>query len=442
MALDLDAPMLEPGEENVLTAGLRNIGYENADAFVVELYRNGEKVDQSEPVSLHAGEKGSVMFKQTPGLFWNTLQTYHFKIAHDKDQLTFNNTSDKVEVEVLESRLPAVDDLAAEADGMEVSLTWSAPEVAASVTDDCEKYVPFSINRAGRWSFIDADGLSTYPVVGDQFEGYGLPSAFVVWENINPERTFTHSGSKCFAAFPVDAQSNDEHNDDWLISPLLNGSAQTVSFWAFGNFGSSLWGSHKIEFLISSTGKEMEDFTRVGEAITLPDEYKQFSFDVPEGTQYFAIRYVEAAVSAIFIDDIRFSQFGNSARLEGYDVYCDGEKINDTMLTRPAFSHKPAAEGKHKYHVVACYKEGLSDLSNPVTLNVSGVNSMTENQVSVYATAGRIHIDNATGKVSVVNAAGITVYSNANPSAAETVDVTPGVYMITAGDVTCKVVVK
>jgi len=31
-----------------------------------------------------------------------------------------------------------------------VVLTWSAPDVTAAMTDDCEKYVPFSISRAAR----------------------------------------------------------------------------------------------------------------------------------------------------------------------------------------------------------------------------------------------------------------------------------------------------
>ncbi|MDE5645777.1 MAG: hypothetical protein K2I45_09075, partial [Muribaculaceae bacterium] len=138
MALAIDVPMLEPGEENVLTAGLRNIGYENADAFVVELYRNNEKVAESDPVSVKAGEKGTVTFTQSPGLFWETVQAYHFNIAYGKDQINFNNASEPVEVEVLESRLPAVKDLAGAQEEGDVILTWSAPDVAEAMTDDCE----------------------------------------------------------------------------------------------------------------------------------------------------------------------------------------------------------------------------------------------------------------------------------------------------------------
>lgn len=442
MALTMDAPMLEPGEENVLTAGFRNIGYENADAFVVELYRNNEKVAESDPVSLKAGEKGTVTFSQSPGLFWDIVQDYHFNIAYGKDQLNFNNASEPVEVEVLESRLPAVKDLSGVQEEDDVILTWSAPDVAAAMTDDCEKYVPFSINRAGRWSFIDGDGLTTYPIVGDRFPGFGEPSAFIVWENINEERNFAHSGSKCFAAFPVDAVTDDDVNDDWLISPLLNGSAQSISFWAFGNFGSSLWGSHKIEMLYSTTGKEAEDFIRVGEPVTLADSYTQYSFDVPEGSRYFAIRYVQSAVSAIFIDDITFAQFGNSAELEGYDIYCDGEKLNENMLTVPGFRHVAAAEGAHTYHVVALYKEGMSDLSNKTMVLVSGLNEIMADGAVVYTTPGTIHIDNAKGNVSIVNPNGMVIYSNSEPTAAEAVNVAAGVYMVTVNGKTAKVNVK
>ncbi len=442
MALALDVPMLEPGEENVLTAGLRNIGYENADAFVVELYRNNEKVAESDPLSFKAGEKGTVKFTQTPGLFWETVQSYHFNVAYGKDQINFNNASESVEVEALESRLPAVMDLSGAQEDGDVILMWNAPDVAEAMTDDCEKYVPFSINRAGRWSFIDGDGLTTYPIVGDQFPGFGEPSAFIVWENINEERNFAHSGSKCFAAFPVDAVTNDDVNDDWLISTLLNGSAQTISFWAFGNFGSSLWGSHKIEMLYSTTGKEAEDFIRVGDPVTLADSYTQYSFEVPEGSRYFAIRYVESAVSAIFIDDITFAQFGNSAELEGYDIYCDGEKLNETMLSVPGFRHVAAAEGTHTYHVVALYKEGMSDLSNKATVLVSGLDAIMADGVGIYTTPGTIHITNANGKVSIVSPNGMVIYTNAEPAEEEAVKVAPGVYMVTVNGNTARVIVK
>lgn len=442
MAVSMNTPMLEPGEENKLVADFRNIGYENADAFVVELYRNNEKVAESEPVSVKAGESGSVVFNQTPGLFWETLQNYHFNIAYGKDQLTFNNKSEEVEVEVLESRLPAIKDLRGEMSDDGVSLTWTAPEIAGSMTDDCEKYVPFSINRAGRWSFIDADGLGTYPIVGDQFPGFGEPSAFVVWNNIDSDRNFTHSGTKCFAAFPVDAQSDDEVNDDWLISPLLNGSAQTISFWALGNFGSSLWGSHIIEVLYSTTGKEIEDFTRVGNPITLEDKYTQYSFDVPEGTNYFAIRYVQAAVSAIFIDDITFAQFGNDAELIGYDIYCDGEKLNEDMITSTEFVHPTLEPGTYTYHVVALYKEGSSDLSNKASVLVSGIDEILTGGISVYTTPGTIHIDNADCKITVLNPGGMVIYSNSVPTASESVKVTPGVYVVTANGHAAKVFVK
>lgn len=445
MALTMEAPMLEPGEENILNANFRNIGYENADAFVVELYRNNEKVAESDPVSVKAGENGTASFKQTPGLFWDRTQDYHFNIVYGKDQLNFNNKSEAVEVEVLESRLPAVRDLSGVQEEKDVVLTWSAPDVTAAMTDDCEKYVPFSINRAGRWSFIDGDGLTTYPIVGDQFPGLGEPSAFIVWENINEERNFTHSGSKCFAAFPVDAQSDDDVNDDWLISPLLNGTAQTVSFWAFGNFGSSLWGSHVIEVLYSTTGKEKDDFVRVGEPITLADTYTQYSFDVPEGAQYFAIRYVQAAVSAIFIDDITFAQVGNGAEIEGYDVYCDGKKLNETMLTSTGFRHVAPAEGTHTYHVVALYKEGTSDLSNKSTVQVkeiSGLSDVLTGGARVYTTSDAIHIDNAEDKVSVATPNGVVIYSNATPAVNETVNVKAGVYLVSVNGTTVKVMVK
>lgn len=441
MAVSLDVPMLEPGEENILSANMRNLGTQKAESFVVELYRNGAKVSESEPTTMNAGERRMLEFKQTPELFWDKTQKFSFKIAYDKDELAYNNTSDEVRTTVFESRFPAVKDLYGEAQGMNVSLSWSAPEKVISITDDCEDYTSFAINNAGRWSFIDADGLTTAPVVGAQFPGFGEPSAFVVWENVDSTRNFAHSGNKCFAAFPVDIYNDDDHNDDWLISPRLNGQAQNVSFWAFSNFGGFL-GADAIEVLVSSTGKNIADFTKVGETITLGAEYAKYSFDIPEGTLYFAIRHTVGGVSAMFIDDITFSQLGNNADVEGYDVYCNGEKANEMLVAEPVFSHRAAREGTMKYHVVACYKDGKSDLSNEVAIATSEVAAVEAVSAKVYATPGCIHIEDASDAVAVVNAQGVTVSRISNPSAAETVEVVPGVYMVTIGNDTRKVIVK
>ena len=46
-----------------------------------------------------------------------------------------------------------------------------------------------------------------------------------------------HSGKQFAACFATDLEySEAEHNDDWLISPLLNGKAQQVSFFAKSSF--------------------------------------------------------------------------------------------------------------------------------------------------------------------------------------------------------------
>ena len=151
---------------------------------------------------------------------------------------------------------------------------------------------------------------------------------------------------------------------------------------------------------------------------------------------------MESAVSAIFIDDITFAQFGNSAELEGYDVYCDGEKLNETMLSVPEFRHVAAAEGTHTYHVVALYKEGMSDLSNKATVLVSGLDEIMADGVGIYTTPGTIHITNANGKVSIVSPNGMVIYTNAEPAEEEAVKVAPGVYMVTVNGNTARVIVK
>ncbi len=48
--------------------------------------------------------------------------------------------------------------------------------------------------------------------------------------------------------------------------------------------------SERFQLLYSSTGTDVEDFTRLKTQANVPLEWTRYSFEVPEGTRYFAIR--------------------------------------------------------------------------------------------------------------------------------------------------------
>ena len=83
-----------------------------------------------------------------------------------------------------------------------------------------------------------------------------LGSWFVFEQGGNFNESFkAHSGTKFFASlFNYDASQVD----DWLISPLLSGSAQTLTFWAKSYSKDYL---EYMEVLTSSTNANTESFT-------------------------------------------------------------------------------------------------------------------------------------------------------------------------------------
>lgn len=104
--------------------------------------------------------------------------------------------------------------------------------------------------------------------------------------------------------------------------------------------------------------------------------------------------------------------------------------------------HAAPAEGNHTYHVVALYKEGSSDLSNKADVTVSCIDTISENPMSIYTSPATIHVQNAVGTLTVVNANGMVIYSNPNPLSNEKINVAAGVYMVSAGNHNLKVIVK
>ena len=80
-------------------------------------------------------------------------------------------------------------------------------------------------------------------------------------------------------------RADDGAVDDWAISPKLSGKAQTISFYAKSY--SNLY-RENVEVLYSTTGTDTDDFKSVDVFQSIPQEWTEYRFDVPEGAKYFA----------------------------------------------------------------------------------------------------------------------------------------------------------
>ncbi len=148
----------------------------------------------------------------------------------------------------------------------------------------------FSTTAVGDWTYIDADGWSTYmnsnmtalPHAGEA-QAYQLidtgDSRYKAYYR-------AHGGKKFLMSMGA---KDGIVNNDWLISPALNLKyGGKLTFWAMGATGYA-----SFQVLASTTDTNMESFTQIGDTYTkLGGSWNQYSVELPKGTKYFAIRNV------------------------------------------------------------------------------------------------------------------------------------------------------
>lgn len=439
-AASLQTPRLVVGEDNELLGTVRNLGYNASGKASVELYRNDQLVDTKQLASIEPNSIATVSFIQNPDLFWSGSQKYQIKVVYDADQVKGNNTSNLSYSSLKESDLPRVNDLKATSESLNVALEWSAPVVPTEATvDGAEDYPAYAYQQIGNFTVVDVDGLPVSPFIPGNI-ALDVPLAWLVWEDkADSNNKFAHTGNKCFAAF---TNGNYGPNEDWLILPRLNGKAQTIKFWANGQI--DLFGKEHFDVLYSTTNLELSSFIEMGDTLTVGAAGEEFSFEVPEGTQFFAIRYFgNGSNLALFVDDIEFKPIGTDATITGYDVYRDQVKINKEPVSETAFNDAVTENGTYAYHVVTNYNEGVSRISNKASVKVTETGIFdAEAAVKVGAEGHSIVVAGAEGMTIVVAAADGKIIASEIGSAVTRINAAAGVYLVTVGNNTYKVAVK
>ncbi|MGI6223763.1 MAG: choice-of-anchor J domain-containing protein [Prevotella sp.] len=365
--------------------------------------------DGSYTVSFYAGDRllESVEGKAIDYMKTAVLQTvYHPNVKDDDetqlyavvnysgDQDNSNNASDSLTAYVFKPLRPAVDDLKATVNGSNVVLTWSKPDQSGTpvqrVTDDFESYRPFLPNHFGQWTARDLDGKYPNANLIMSFPALFTPMGWDVFNTDDLSGTSyywpAYSGSQCVGTLAP--ASGD--NDDWLITPELSGNAQDVTFMALS--GSEEYGHEMFRVYTSTTDTALASFQALDEEVRyVPSEWTEYSFSLPEGTKYFAVRCISHNRKAMLIDDFSYEECAYPLEVvfKGYNIYRNDEKLNTELLTEPRYE-TTAANGD-KFYVEVVYDLGESDPSNVVTLVIDGINQLTsvDSQGSWYDISGR-----------------------------------------------------
>ncbi len=466
--VSLSAPReIKVGESGEFTISLRNQGSVDVGGsdYTIGFYKNGNLVKTVDGIDIPADlVTRTVSVTDEPTIDDTEDTTYSVKIEYAEDSNADNNTgsaSVRIELPVY----PAVTDLTGTTTWRSVELSWSDPDMSSMpanpVTDNVESYTNFAISNIGDWRLVDGDGANTIMFTLDgvttlEYENAGKPMAFQV---MNPTaagivlNSWTpFSGSKMFVAMACSADQETEEakqNDDWLISPELNGKKQTISFFVRG--GQSQY-METFEVRYSTASPDVTDFTDDQSATftTTPgyNDWEEVRVDLPEGAKYFAIHYISKGQVALLVDDITYTPMGaltDDIMFIGYNVYRNGEKVTEEPLAQNTF-YDLTVEDKvtYTYKVTAVYDKGESVYSNEYTVTFvsGGVDSAEASNVKIIGGQGAIKVLGADGmSIKVYTVSGIQLYDTIGEEPT-TLSVGQGIYIVSVNGKAVKVSVK
>lgn len=435
------------GNEVVIDAYAKNNYFETVENVKITLYRDNIAISTSELGPIPAGRVlGSRWIINTDNT-WKGSYKFHFVVdAGAEDKNKNNNTSDTKTVKISQHLLPTVGGLAAsysDDTNSAVKVEWTGPDFTSETayTENFESFTPFVNDPESEWKFVDGDGAETYVIQGLVYPGYNEPHAFVVYEDLDMNETLkAKSGNKFIgAASAVQAKSND-----WMISPALNGKAQTISFFARAAEVNPSYGAETLEVMTSSTGDDVRNFTVLKSFTLDSNQWTKYEVELPAGTAYFALHYTGNDAFLSFFDDITYAAAKHPAadfELIGYNIYRDGIRLNSEPVASLSHLDSKPTGAAHKYQLSVVYDRGESPLSAPVSIGESGLTDATVG-VGVRAVAQGIEVTSTDAvAVNVFTADGRTVFAG-TANGLLLIPAQPGFYVVKAAENSYKLIVE
>ena len=432
------------GENADYEVTITNIGVNDVPTATVSLASDNKILAQTVVTDIPSGGVAKVVMSAV--MADCGLHTVTVSVESVNDDNNHNNAK-AMTTDVVAPLIPAPFDLICENRGDDVRLVWKKPSARGVVSDDVESYPDWAIDGIGEWTMADLDhdityyiskDLDSYPFMSDE-KAFQVCNAKSLGINIWDEGT-PHSGNKMFMSIAC----INYVNNDWMISPRLNGKEQTISFFA-KSFTLQDTPMERLRVLYSTTDTDPANFLPLHTAsyIELPDEWLEYSYVLPDGARYFAINGVSDGGFALFVDDIRYNDLTvPSLDLVRYDVYRNGELIGTSFTEEYVDATNPATILGSTYTVKAVYDKATSNDSEKATLGESGINDVSS-KVVVSTSQNMIIVEGAKSlSVNVAQIDGIIVANKFADSNHYTIPVSSGIYVVTVGTDTHKVIVK
>lgn len=443
---------VKPNTDFTVGVTVENFGTTDFDGYTVALSRNGEQIATLPGTRVAVNDEVIVSFTDRLSPAMDDIVYYEATVIADNDQNPADNDSRRATVTLVRSSLPAPQMLTTQVSDDNVTLEWQAPDMdaigTATVTESFELAESWAIDNVEGWTFHDVDNFETYGIGSYSYPGRNAKMAFQVFDaNSAPFDTETgfdaNSGSKYLASFA----SKSLKNDDWAISPRLSGEAQTISFAAssFDLGGTGYQYLESFEVLYSTTGTKTADFTKIAEVAEVPEAWTQYSYDLPEGALYFAIRCTSENKYVFKVDDVTYAPAKalDETSFGGYNIYRNSVKLNDAPVSALTYTDTRVPKGDHTYVVTAIFGNEESDISNLATATVtySGLDGVNGNSSVTVSAQGNTIVVTGNADATIYALDGRTVATIPAADRA-TATVAPGVYIVKADDTVAKIAVR
>ncbi len=395
----------------------------------------------------------------------------------DVDDENLANNTKEIELSIMPSSIPVVNDLKAEKDDATntVKLSWSAPTSQYGNFENFEGYQPFGVEENfDYWKNVNGDDLWPIAFTNEStgeiafWENSHLKKGWQIYDydklGFNNDRLKPHSGKQALLAVcgGYDEEGTPIQTSKWLLSPLCEAGTQ-ISFW-YTTFDSAtteyveIWTCDKPNGTFNPYDNNIRagragDYRKVASKSKVGSEdWENIKFQLGRKEVKFALRYCSYDGYAAAIDDISFTPAEMLTRTpESYNIYrCDMQGKNPVLVaenvTGTNYTDTTWDGTECQYYVVAnnTIDEKLVNgpASNYAYVAVSGVGEISDSQ-NVTAGKGEIFVNGFEGQIVVIAAADGKVIVN---SAAKTNNavyaVENGVYLVTIGKQTFKVIVK
>jgi hypothetical protein len=379
------------------------------------------------------------------------------------DEVDYNDTFIALDpLTVVPALMPYVTDLAVASQGSNgVTLRWSEPntvdDAALEIVDDFESYNPWDIANVGNYTFVDLDRLPTYyPVAAASYNNAGAAMAFQVYrpaDIIDDDELSAWSalsGEQYLAAMAPVANDSGTANtaNDWLISPLLSGNYQTISFYArhlsmdyTDDYENESTYNYPESFVLLYTDEDSTDpndffdQATVG-TVTTESSWTKYEYALPSGTKRFAIRHITTDGYIFMLDDLNYFRSVPSVDecgLSNYTIYRDGEPYGTSNGKATKFVDANPGETMHTYYVTANYANGESLPSNSINYTFDSASITTlqadgDATIDITARQGHIFV-NTTAAIEVYNISGAKIAAGTAANVAAQ-HLAPGIYIV------------